>query len=83
MATEIDVLGRDLAAAADSSFDGPVAAAIKGVFSYAGFDGGENPNHLWTVSVDVADDHATVSIVVKDADVYVPPAYPSVPASEA
>lgn len=78
---EFDALGRDVAAAADSTFEAAVAGAVKAVWATAGFDQGENPNHLWTVSADIQSDRFTISAAVKDGNVYVPPAYPSTPAT--
>lgn len=78
---EFDALGRDVAAAADSTFDTPVAGAVKALWSAAGFDQGDNPNHLWTVTADIQSDRFTVSATVKDGNVYVPPPYPSAPAT--
>ena len=78
---EFDALGRDVAAAADSTFDAAVAGAVKALWASAGFDQGDNPNHLWTVAVDVQSDRFSVSAVVKDGNVYTPPPYPDTPAT--
>ena len=78
---EFDALGRDVLAAANSTFDTDAAEAVKRLWRWAGFDGGENPNHLWTVAAEATDDGFTVTAAVKDKNVYAPEPTPAPPAS--
>lgn len=78
---EFDAIGRDVFAAADSIFTPAVAGAFKTLWTEAGFDQADNPNHLWTVAADVQSDRFTLTATVKDGNVYVSPPAPHVPAT--
>lgn len=83
--TDFDALGRDVAAAADSTFHtnegGAVGGAVKALWTACGFDKGDNPNHLWTVSFTHDESGFQLVAVLKDANVYVDPGHPDIPAS--
>lgn len=78
---EFEALGRDVVATADSTFDPAAAGALKALWRWAGFEEGENPNHLWTVTVDAQSDRFSVSAAVKKGNVYVAPPHPDSPAT--
>lgn len=80
---EFSALGRDVAATADSALDLDAARAIKQLWVWAGFEHGEDPNHLWTVSLESDDKGFTVKAKVKEKNAYVPEVAPSPSASAA
>jgi hypothetical protein len=78
---EFDALGRDVLAAANSTFETDAAEAVKRLWRWAGLEDGDNPNHLWTVSAEATEDGFAVTATVKDRNVYVPEVTPAPPAS--
>jgi hypothetical protein len=79
--SEFSAFGRDVAAAADSTFDPAVAAAVKSLWAWAGFDQGDNPTHQYTVTAEADADGFSIEAVVTDRNVYVAPDPPPAPAT--
>lgn len=79
--SQFEAVGRDVAAAADSAADNPVAGAVKALWPWAGFDGGDNPNHLWKVEYWKNDGGFAVAATLVDKNVWAPEPAPAPPAT--
>lgn len=70
---QFEALGRDIVSYADSYGDSAIAGAIKNLVLWAEL----HSDHLYEVAVVKGDNAVSVSIAVKQKDVYEPLPYPS------